>query len=106
MEFLITNKWIILVCLEVLAWLSTFFLFYARYGLKSDFWFKVAAVLVAITGIIPQVTLGIVNFAATGEVDLFTLIIVLLLIYGSTIGKKHVKKLDGWAQRKFLKAKE
>ena len=103
MDFLITNKWIILVIFEVLAWSSTFFLLYARYGLKSSFWFKFATVLFALTGVIPQVLMGIINFIATKKVDLFTLIIVLLIIYGFTIGKNHVKKLDAWAQEKFSK---
>lgn len=93
----------ILVVLEVLAWSSTFFLLYARYGLKSSFWFKVATVLFALTGVIPQVLMGIVNFIATKRIDIFTLIIVLLIVYGFTIGKKHVKKLDAWAQKKFSK---
>ncbi|WP_066300282.1 hypothetical protein [Bacillus sp. FJAT-29937] len=101
MNVLVDNKWLILVILEVLAWASIFFLLYARYSLKSDFWFKVAAVLVAITGVIPQVLMGIVNFIFTRKVDLFTLIILLLILYGFTIGKKHVKKLDAWAQVKF-----
>ena len=103
MEFLVENKWVILVSLEVLAWSSTFFLLYARYGLKSSFWFKVATVLFALTGVIPQVLMGIVNFIATKKIDLFTLIIVLLILYGFTIGKKHVKKLDAWAQARFSK---
>ncbi|MFL6555498.1 MAG: hypothetical protein ACJ8MO_05225 [Bacillus sp. (in: firmicutes)] len=101
MEFLVEHKWAILVGLEVLAWLSTFFLLYARYRLKSSFWFKVATVLVALTGVIPQVLMGIVNFIATKKVDVFTLIIVLLILYGFTFGKNHVKKLDTWAQKKF-----
>ncbi|WP_251553634.1 hypothetical protein [Neobacillus muris] len=103
MDFLIENKWAILVSLEVLAWSSTFFLLYARYGLKSDFWFKVAAVLFAMTGVIPQVLMGIINFISTKKIDLFTLIIVLLLLYGFTIGRQHVKKLDDWAKAKFTK---
>jgi hypothetical protein len=103
MNFLVENKWMILVSLEVLAWSSTFFLLYARYGLKSSFWFKVATVLFALTGVIPQVLMGIINFIATRKIDVFTLIIVLLIIYGFTIGKNHVKKLDAWAQRKFAK---
>ncbi|WML58076.1 hypothetical protein [Neobacillus sp. PS2-9] len=103
MNFLVENKWMILVILEVLAWSSTFFLLYARYGLKSSFWFKVATVLFALTGVIPQVLMGIVNFIATKKIDLFTLIILLLILYGFTIGKKHVKKLDAWAQAKFFK---
>ncbi|WP_066249565.1 hypothetical protein [Neobacillus drentensis] len=101
MEFLLENKWAILVSLEVFAWSSTFFMLYARYGLKSSFWFKVATVLFALTGVIPQVLMGIVNFIATKSLDIFTLIIVVLIIYGFTIGKGHVKKLDNWAQRKF-----
>ncbi|WP_312475160.1 hypothetical protein [Neobacillus sp.] len=103
MNFLIENKWAILVGLEVLAWSSTFLLLYARYGLKSNFWFKVATVLFALTGVIPQVLMGIINFISTKKVDLFTLIIVLLIIYGFTLGKKQVKKLDSWAKAKFSK---
>jgi hypothetical protein len=101
MEFLLENKWAILVSLEVLAWSSTFFMLYARYGLKSSFWFKIATVLFAFTGVIPQVLMGIINFIATKKVDIFTLIIVLLIVYGFTIGKGHVKKLDAWAKEKF-----
>jgi hypothetical protein len=101
MDFLIENKWVILATFEVLAWSSTFFLLYTRYGLKSSFWFKVATVLFALTGVIPQVLMGIINFITTRKVDLFTLVIVLLIIYGFTFGKNHVKKLDAWAQAKF-----
>ncbi|MED1472608.1 hypothetical protein [Bacillus salipaludis] len=103
MDFLLENKWVILVSLEVLAWSSTFFLLYARYGLQSSFWFKVATVLFALTGVIPQVLMGIINFLATRKIDQFTLIIVLLILYGFTLGKGHVKKLDAWAQVKFSK---
>ncbi|XJZ27571.1 hypothetical protein ACF5W4_01525 [Bacillota bacterium Lsc_1132] len=103
---MIENKWIILASVEVLAWSSTFFLLYARYGLKSSFWFKIATVLLALTGVIPQVTMGVINFIATKKLDVFTLIIALLIVYGFTIGKKHVKKLDTWAQMKFSKETE
>lgn len=101
MEILITNKWVILLTLEVLAWSSTFFLLYARYGLKSKIWFKAATVLFALTGVIPQVLMGIINFIVTRKIDLFTLIILLLILYGFTIGKNHVKKMDIWVQKKF-----
>lgn len=100
-EFFIAHKWAILVTFEGLAWSSTFFLLYARYGLKSKFWFKAAAVLLALTGVIPQVLMGIINFIATRKIDLFTLIILLLILYGFTWGKNHVKKMDAWAKTKF-----
>jgi len=95
------NKWAILLILEFFAWSATFFMFYARYKMQSQFWFKVASTILVLTGVIPQVLLGVVNFFATKEIDLFTLVIVLLIIYGLTIGKKHLKKLDVWAQKKF-----
>ena len=62
MTFLVEYKWGILIGLEVLAWTCTFFLFYARYRLQSNFWFKVGSILFAITGIIPQVIIGTINF--------------------------------------------
>lgn len=104
MNFLVEHKWGILVAFEILAWLSTFFLLYARYGLKSSFWFKFATVLFTLTGVIPQVFMGIINFISSRKIDLFTLIIILLIVYGFTIGKGHVKKLDAWAQRKFSRS--
>jgi hypothetical protein len=106
MEFLVDYKWVILVTLEVLAWLATFFMFYARYGMRSHLWFRVGVVLLAITGVIPQVMMGIINFIERRELDLFTIIIVLLIIYGFTFGKKQVKKLDAWARIKFAKERE
>ncbi|KAF1855679.1 hypothetical protein Lal_00001043 [Lupinus albus] len=48
-----------------------------------------------------RVLLGVVNFAITKELDLFTLIILLLILYGVTIGKGHIRQLDAWAQQKF-----
>ncbi|WP_152667909.1 hypothetical protein [Aneurinibacillus tyrosinisolvens] len=71
--------------------------------MKSTLWFRVGAVLFAATGVIPQVVMGIINYMFTREVDLFTLIIVGLIIYGATIGKKQVAKMDAWARGKFSK---
>ncbi|WP_027416291.1 hypothetical protein [Aneurinibacillus terranovensis] len=104
MNFLMEYKWAILAVLEVLAWSATFFMFYARYRMKSKVWFRVSVVLLAITGVIPQVVMGIINFVMMKKLDLFTLVIVLLILYGSTIGKKQVKKLDVWVQSRFSKS--
>ena len=106
MHQLITeNKWIILLTLEFFAWSMTFFMLYARYKMQSSFWFKTAAILFALTGIIPQVFLGIVNFITTKALDLFTLVILLLIIYGLTIGKKQAQRMDSWARQKFAEKK-
>lgn len=100
-DFIMENKWVILLTLEIFAWSATVFMFYARYKMQSQFWFKIASAILILTGVIPQVLLGVLNFAATKEIDLFTLVIVLLIIYGCTIGKKHIRKLDNWVQKKF-----
>lgn len=101
MNVIMEYKWIILFALEIVAWSVTVFMFYARYRMQSVLWFKISTVLFAITGVIPQVLLGIANFMMTNEIDLFTSVIVLLIVYGFTLGKKQVKKLDAWAQVKF-----
>ena len=99
--FIVENKWGILLALEGLAWTATVFLFYARYKMQSGFWFKVASVMLVLTGFVPQILLGVINFNETKEIDLFTLVLVVLVVYGCTVGKKHVRKLDAWARVKF-----
>lgn len=103
MGFILEYKWGILAMLEVLAWAATFFMFYARYGLRSNRLFKLGIFLTVITGVIPQVTMGIINYVSTRQIDIYTGVIVLLIIYGLTIGKKDVKKIDLWAKKKFSK---
>ena len=71
--------------------------------MQSSFWFKAASVMLLFTGVIPQVLLGIVNYIANREVDLFTLVVGWLIIYGLTIGKGHIKRIDAWAKIKFSK---
>ena len=46
-------------------------------------------------------SVGCDQFFDTKELDLFTLVLVLLVVYGGTVGKKHVQKLDDWARAKF-----
>ena len=100
--FIFENKWLILLVLEVFAWSATFFMFYARYKMQSDFWFKATSAMLIMTGFVPQILLGVINFNETKEIDLFTLVLVLLVVYGCTVGRKHVRKLDAWARLKFF----
>lgn len=100
-EFILENRWAILAVLEVLAWSSTFFMLYARYRIGSPVLFKLGTVLTILTGVIPQILLGIINFISVGKIDIFTGIIVLLIFYGLTLGRKKIKQLDQWAQRRF-----
>lgn len=101
MEFISENKWIILIILEILAWSSIFFMLYARYRLQSKQLFKLGTILTVMTGVVPQVTLGIINMVTLKKLDTFTIVILLLIIYGFTLGKRDVKRMDQWAQKKF-----
>ena len=103
MDFILEHKWIILLVLELFAWSLTFFIFYARYWMESKVWFQVGVVLYALTGIIPQVILGIINFFDKGTFDLFTVVVILLILYGFTIGKDHVRRMDAWIYHRFNK---
>lgn len=103
MEFITENKWTILIILEVLAWSSIFFMLYARYRLQSKQLFKLGTILTIMTGVFPQVTLGIINMVTLKKMDIFTFVILLLILYGFTWGKRHVKSMDQWAQKKFGK---
>ena len=101
LERILQNKWYFLVSLEITAWTVTFLMLYARYRLHSSLLFHIFSVLFVLTGVLPQVSLGILNFMTKQEIDLFTLVIVLLLIYGFTIGRSQVRRLDDWARHKF-----
>ena len=98
---ILNYKWLLLGGMEVVAWSVTFFMLYARYKLRSQRWFRIASILFFMTGVIPQVSLGILNFMAVGTVDVFTLVLVLLLLYGFTLGRRQAQRLDRWAYRRF-----
>lgn len=99
--FIIDNKWLILLVLEVFAWSATFFMLYARYKMQSDFWFRVASAILIMTGFVPQILLGVINFIDTKELDLFTLVLVLLVVYGGTVGKNMCKNWMIGQERSF-----
>lgn len=101
MDTILAYRWLLLGSLEVVAWSVTFAMLYARYKLRSERWFKRGAVLFFLTGVFPQAGLGILNYLAVGAVDVFTLVIAGLLLYGSTVGRRQVRKLDAWAKRYF-----
>lgn len=103
MDFIIENRWWLLLFFEVLAWIATIFMLFARYKLQSQSLFKWGVVLTVLTGVVPHVTLGIVNYIESRRVDVYTVVIVGLIIYGLTLGKKDIQRLDAWAKQYFAK---
>lgn len=99
-DFLV-YKWIILLLIEVVAWSATFFMLYARYRLTNPVWFKLGVVVTVLTGVLPQIAMGVANYYLLGELDMFSIVIVLLIVYGFTIGKSHMRRLDAWMFAKY-----
>jgi hypothetical protein len=102
---LLEYKWIILFIVEVFAWVSTFMMFYLRYFLRNRLFFKISAIFAVLTGIIPQLYLMIANIIKTREIGFFEVVVTCLVIYGFTIGKRHIKRIDNWIQEKSKRGK-
>ncbi|MBT2641706.1 hypothetical protein J7I80_05685 [Bacillus sp. ISL-41] len=110
MEFLITYKWLILISFEAFAWLATFYMFYARYWLQSHTQFLLSLTLAGLTGYVPHITLGILDYINSGKISFFIISIITILIIGATLGKKYIKQIDQsiqqWAIQKKKKVAE
>ncbi|SEC18148.1 hypothetical protein SAMN05443246_3247 [Paenibacillus sp. GP183] len=104
MDLLLKYKWIILFISEILAWIFTFLMFYARYWIESKKIFIIFTVIALLTGWVPHLALMVMSFKKTKTIGLFEISIIILLIYGLTIGKKHILKMDNmvneWTKKK------
>ncbi|MEH7097790.1 hypothetical protein [Neobacillus vireti] len=102
-QLLIEYKWTILIICETAAWLTTFYMLYARYWLKSKIQFYIFGAFAIITGYVPHLTIGILDFIRFQKLDGFTMFIIILFIFGFTFGKKLVTKMDlriqNWVNR-------
>lgn len=105
-HILIDYKWAILIVCELTAWLTTFYMLYARYWLKSNLQFYIFGAISLITGYFPHLFIGILNIVKFQKVDSFTIVIVILFILGITFGKKLVAKIDIGIQNYINKQRE
>jgi hypothetical protein len=107
-SLLMANKWWILLISETVAWIATFYMAYARYWIKSNFQFIVSGAVAIITGYVPHITLGILDYLKYDKINLFNGFVLVLLILGITVFKKYVVEIDNkikdWANKKHLKA--
>ena len=106
MQLLIENKWAILIVCETTAWLTTFYMLYARYWLKSNIQFYIFGAIAIVTGYLPHVLIGILNIIKFQKLDGFTIVIILLFIFAFSLGKKVVSKMDSGIQKWVNKRRE
>lgn len=105
-ELLLSYKWWILAASETIAWVATFYMFYAKYWLKSDIQFKVATAIAGITGYVPHISLAVYNYYKTREIDVFLIVILVLVAAGIFLWHKFEskleKKMQEWSSRKDM----
>jgi hypothetical protein len=91
-------KWVLAIVLEAGFWimLAAFLVLRYRYGMESITRLFVVGVVLDTLGIL---ALGVWDFAAAGEVSLYTVFIAALLAYALTLGKKDLRRLDAWMAR-------
>ncbi|WP_442596691.1 hypothetical protein [Neobacillus sp. D3-1R] len=96
--FLMEYKWWILLLSEIIAWLATIYMCFARYWLQSKTQFIIWGTVAIITGYFPHITLLILDFLKYGTFHFFSIFVVILLLLGLTIFKKYIVLLDKWIQ--------
>jgi hypothetical protein len=93
-------KWILAAGAEATFWtlLLAFLLVRYRYGLDGA---SIAVLVAILLDHVVILGLGVWDYTETRRVSPYTVAIVALLVYAFTFGKRDVKRMDGWARRRF-----
>ena len=93
-------KWILAIGLEAAVWsmLAGFLVLRYRYGIEGVTRLFVIGVAIDTAGLLG---LAVWDFAATGNVNMYTIFIGAILVYAFTAGKRDMKRLDAWMERRM-----
>jgi hypothetical protein len=93
-------KWILAIGFEAAFWimLAAFLVLRYRYGMEGVTRLFVIGVVLDTAGLL---ALAVWDFAATGSVNTYTIFIGAILVYALTVGKRDMKRLDAWMERKL-----
>ena len=115
LNFILDNKWSILLTSECIAWLFLFAMGYYRYWKPSKIHFIIATVLSCIFGYVPHFGIPVLLCIKEGswtalyeskDALFFDGFILALILFGLTFGKKYVVKIDRYFSRKASLTKE
>lgn len=98
-EFVLDYKWYFFIAGEIIFWGSLIGFLMLRYAFNLKKLSKYAVVL-WLASDLWLVTIGILDYIRSGTIDRFQIIIVIIVIYALTAGKKDFKRLDRWIQKK------
>jgi hypothetical protein len=99
LDFILDNKWIFLIIAEVIFWLSILTFLVLRYWFRLNRLSIVFFVLFIINDLWIA-TMGFFDYLRTGEFSIYQIIILVIIVYALTYGKRDFAKLDAFIQRK------
>jgi hypothetical protein len=93
-------KWILAIALEAGFWLmlAAFLVLRYRYGMEGVTRLFVIGVALDTAGLL---ALAVWDLAANGNVNTYTIFIGAILVYALTAGKRDMKRLDAWMERRL-----
>jgi hypothetical protein len=93
-------KWILAITFEAAFWVMFLAFLLLRYRYRRD-GASVAVLVAIVVDHVALLGLAAWDFIDTGHVNTYTLAILGLLVYALTLGKRHMKRVDAWAKRRF-----
>jgi len=114
MQFIIENKWFILLCSEFIAWIFTVLMAYTKYWMESKPLFIFTTITAVFTGWVVHITLPILEAFHLGGISkvleskqalIFDFSVILILVLGIVFGKKYVMRIDNYFKNLASKKK-
>ncbi|WP_459501825.1 hypothetical protein [Bacillus sp. C1] len=102
MSILAEYRWYFLIGAEIVFWVSAIGFFLLRYGLRLQKASFIAGIVLLFNEVF-ILALGAIDYYQTGTFSNFQIITVIILLYALLYGKKDLKKLDVWVQRRVAK---
>lgn len=103
-DLIVNFKWYLFIIGEIIFWGCIVSSLIVRYKYNNK---KISQFLIKIWFIsdLWLLILAVIVYLKTGEIDTFQIIILLALIYGFTEGKKDLKKLDIYFEKRYKNSK-
>ncbi|WP_159885767.1 hypothetical protein [Paenibacillus puerhi] len=104
LEFLTHHRWNFLILAEAVFWISLLIAITMRY------WFDkpkaaLAAIMLTLINELWILFLAILDLKQTGQLSVFQIVIVILIVYTLVLGKRDLKKVDRFIHRKVARFK-
>lgn len=102
LSFLYEYEWLSFAISEGLTWIFIFLFLLSRYKLGFIRLSQLFLLLIIFCNLFQGVLVGI-DYYFTGKISLFQIVIILFIIYASTLGRSDFQRLDQYIQEKMAK---